>query len=419
MKNLFRLIIASVMLTISSTLSAQEVFLGSWSGNITVGQTRLTIVLNLSQNQDGILECTLDSPDQGAKGIKAVAAVSNSISLEINVASLGATYKGIYFNNSLIGTFSQLGQEFPLTLKKGIEKLNRPQEPSAPFPYTEEEVTFVNEKAEAKLAGSLITPQAAAEGCPVVIFVTGSGQENRNEEIYDHKPFLVIADYLARNGIASLRFDDRNFGTSHGGDVANATTLDFLEDARAGVNFLKSKSCFGRIGVIGHSEGGSIAFMLGAANDVDFVISLAGIGVKGDEALAAQANRVFELQGSDQRYTIQSYRSAVHAQRNKWLDWFIDYDPSEDIKACTCPVFAVNGDKDCQVISALNLTGIQSNLSDNPANFIKEYPELNHLFQHCQTGLPTEYRQIEETVSTEVLADLCAWILETSRHQAH
>ncbi len=410
MRPLLRFLLPAALLFLSSPLTAQEAFVGSWSGKLSAGPVSLTIVINLSSGPDGTLECTMDSPDQSAKGIKATASVINSVSLEVSVASLGASYKGILFGDSLIGTFTQLGQEIPLTLKKGVEKLNRPQNPSAPFPYTEEEVTFTNEKAGATLAGTLITPQTASEGNPVVIFVSGSGLEDRNEEIYDHKPFLVIADFLARNGIASLRYDDRCFGASTGGDVSKATTPDFLDDAREGVSFLKEKGCFGKIGVIGHSEGASIAFMLGAAGDVDFVVSLAGIGVKGDEALLAQSNRILELQGSDQRHTLQSFRATALSQGSAWLSWFINYDPSPDIEACKCPVFAVNGDRDCQVISSVNLPGIRAGLSGNPSSVIKEYPELNHLFQHCQTGLPTEYRSIQETFSPEVLSDIAAWI---------
>lgn len=416
MKKMLSFLLAAVFLSLSLTATAQEAFLGSWSGKLSAGPVTLTIVINLSSGPDGALVCTMDSPDQSAKGIKATASIANSVSLEVNVASLGASYKGILFGDSLVGTFSQLGQELPLTLKKGIEKLNRPQNPSAPFPYSEEEVTFTNEKAGATLAGTLITPLTPAEGNPVVLFVSGSGLEDRNEEIYEHKPFLVIADFLARNGIASLRYDDRCFGASSGGDVSKATTLDFMEDSRAGIAFLKSKGSFGNIGVIGHSEGGSIAFMLGAEGAVDYAVSLAGVGVKGDEALMAQSNRVLELQGSDQRYTLQDFRSTVLSQGNAWLSWFINYDPSDDIKRCKCPVFALNGDKDCQVISSINLTGIRSNLPDNPATVIKEYPGLNHLFQHCQTGLPTEYRSIEETISPEVLGDIAAFIHKLEKH---
>lgn len=403
------LAILSLLTAMTLGANAQQAYLGTWHGKLTAGEMSITIGLNLTEGPDGTLACTMDSPDQGAKGIKAEASM-NGLSLEVKIPILGAGYKGFLMNNKIIGTFSQMGQEVPLVFEKGEEVLIRTQIPQPPFPYKEEEVTFCNKAAGATLAGTLLIPDSPAPGDPVVIMVTGSGQEDRNEEVYDHKPFLVIADYLARNGIASLRYDDRNFGESRGGDVANATTPDFRDDAKAGVEYLKARGGFGKIGVLGHSEGGSIAFMLGAAAEVDFIISLAGVGVKGDEALTAQANRILELQGTPQRYSIADFRSTVKAQQSPWLNWFIDYDPLPDIQACNCPVLAINGDRDTQVIASLNLSSIKANLPQNPKNQFREYPGLNHLFQHCNTGAPTEYRAIEETCSPEVLKDIAEWI---------
>ena len=243
-----------------------------------------------------------------------------------------------------------------------------------------------------------------------MLMVTGSGLENRDEEVFDHKPFLVIADYLARNGIATLRYDDRSFGESKGGDVKNATTKDFARDAEAGIAYLKSTKKFGKVGVLGHSEGGSIAFMLGAKDKVDFIISMAGIGVKGDTVLTAQTNKAMELAGQTKRLTTLQYRVNTMFQKSPWLNYFIDYDPAADIAATKCPVMAINGDKDIQVISSLDLPRIKKNLHENKYNFIREYPSLNHLFQHCTTGTPSEYRSIEETISPEVLSDMAKWI---------
>lgn len=240
--------------------------------------------------------------------------------------------------------------------------------------------------------------------------VSGSGQQDRDEEIFGHRPFLVIADYLARNGIASLRYDDRGFGASEGGDVEHATTEDFMQDALAAVEFLRSSGRFSKVGVLGHSEGGSIGFMLGAAGAVDFVISLAGPGVMGDVALTAQVNRIMELSGQPGMVSEEMYRANVRVENNPWLNWFIDYDPSDDISSMKCPVMALNGDKDCQVISSLNLAAIQEKLPRDSRNFIKEYASLNHLFQHCTVGASTEYRSIEETISPEVLSDISGWI---------
>lgn len=395
---------------LSWTASAQNAFIGIWNGKIDLGQTSLSLVFTISEDSEGKLSCSMDSPDQGAKGIVAEAVVKNDIVLDVNVPSIGANFNGILYGNSIFGKFSQFGNEFALTLNKGAEKLLRPQTPKPPFPYSEEEVVFENKKAGAHLAGTLTIPDNFTADTPIVIMISGSGLEDRNEEIFEHKPFWVIADYLARKGIASLRYDDRTFGKSTGGDVENATTLDFLEDARSGIEYIKSRGYANHIGALGHSEGANIAFMLGASKDVDFVISLAGVGVSCDEALAAQVNKTLELQGVDQRITAKEYRDQVLAQGSSWLKWFINYNPVPDISACACPVFAINGDKDIQVISSLNLTSISENLPKSDQNFVKEYPSLNHLFQHCRTGAVTEYRTIEETISFEVLEDLASWL---------
>ena len=170
------------------------------------------------------------------------------------------------------------------------------------------------------------------------------------------------------------------------------------------------KKIFGKVGVLGHSEGGSIAFMLGAQKKADFIVSLAGPGVKGDTLLAAQSNRILELSGMPANVTTEKYRQLQSVQQIPWVRWFIDYDPSDDIRKTRCPVFALNGDHDCQVISSLNLQAIKRLLPSSSKHLIKEYPQLNHLFQHCTTGLPAEYGQIEETISPEVLMDIAQWI---------
>ena len=277
----------------------------------------------------------------------------------------------------------------------------------------------------ASTASTASTAQDKAPGsdntAPVaVVMVSGSGLQDRDEQIFGHRPFLVIADYLARNGIASLRYDDRGFGESTGAEsVGTVTTEDFMQDALAAVEYLRGTGRFSRIGVLGHSEGANIAFMLGALGKVDFVISLAGIGVRGDEALTAQANIILELSGQTGDIGVETYRRSVLAQNQPWLSWFIDYDPTADISGTACPVMAVNGSLDSQVISSLNLGAIREKLPGGSGdgmsgakNFVKEYASLNHLFQHCTTGAPTEYRGIEETMSEELLADIAAWIRE-------
>ena len=389
---------------------AQKPIEGDWMGKLNLGPQSLTIVLHVTCDAQGKAECTLDSPDQGAKGIAVETDYCSSDSISVSLASLALSFQGKVKGDEIVGTFTQ-GQSFPLVLKRGEEKLNRPQNPVAPYPYKTEEVAFKNVADGATLVGTLSYPVGYKKGkTPVVLMVTGSGQENRDEEIFDHKPFLVIADYLARRGVATLRYDDRGFGKSTGGDVDHATTLDFMRDAASGVDFLRTSKQFGKVGVLGHSEGGSIAFMLGAKGKVDFVISMAGIGVKGDTALTAQTNKILELTGQSMRFSTHQYRMNAIIKRSPWLNFFIDYDPSADISKTLCPVMAINGSSDVQVISLLNLAGIKAHLKPNPKNIIKEYPSLNHLFQHCKTGNVSEYRMIEETVSPEVLEDIVRFI---------
>ena len=389
---------------------AQKPIEGDWMGKLNLGPQSLTIVLHVNCDAQGKAECTLDSPDQGAKGIAIETDYCSSDSISVSLASLALSFQGKLKGDEIVGTFTQ-GQSFPLVLKRGEEKLNRPQNPVAPYPYKTEEVAFKNVADGATLVGTLSYPIGYKKGqTPVVLMVTGSGQENRDEEIFDHKPFLVIADYLARHGVATLRYDDRSFGKSTGGDVEHTTTLDFMRDAASGVDFLRTSKQFGKVGILGHSEGGSIAFMLGAKGKVDFVISMAGIGVKGDTALTAQTNKILELTGQSMRFSTHQYRMNAIIKRSPWLNFFIDYDPSEDISKTLCPVMAINGSRDIQVISSLNLAGIKAHLKPNPKNIIKEYPSLNHLFQHCKTGNVSEYRIIEETVSPEVLEDIVRFI---------
>ena len=400
------------VLALAATQSFGQQIAGPWTGQLDLGAQKLTLVLHFDKDASGKDVCTIDSPDQSAKGIPATLNFISADSVNIAVPSIGMTYAGKLEAGVLKGTFSQMGMNLPLDMKPGVVKHNRPQHPVELYPYQDKEIAFQNEAANAWFAGTLVYPEGYKEGdkVPVLIMVTGSGAENRDEEIFDHKPFLVIADYLARHGIATLRYDDRATAKSVGGDVENATTEDFMRDAAAGVEYLRSRKAFGKTGVLGHSEGGSIAFMLGARKKTDFIVSLAGPGVKGDTLLAAQNNMILVLSGQPATMTVETLRRQTAVQNMPWVKWFIDYDPSDDISKTRCPVFALNGDLDCQVISIQNLPAIRQLLPSSKRNLIKEYPSLNHLFQHCTTGLPDEYGQIEETLSPEVLSDIAEWI---------
>ncbi len=375
-------------------------FEGTWSGEIDVNGSKLGLVFHIGET------CTLDVPAQGAKDIPAKFNVDNG-SLKIGIPLLGASYEGMFFMGSIMGTFRQNGMEFPLTLKQGEPVPKRPQTPVGPFPYETTEVTFRN--GDAVLSGTLTMPATVGKDVPVLLMVSGSGQQNRDEELMDHKPFAVIADAFARNGIATLRYDDRGCGASTG-DLTTATTDTFAADALEGIRFLRAQG-YAKVGILGHSEGGTIAFMLAASADgPDFIISLAGMAENGEATLLAQTEKIAVVQGlpEDQAkaYAKQSVTSAKTAS-NTWMKRFLELDPTAYISKITCPVLALNGEKDLQVIADRNIHIIKDSL---PSATVKTYPDLNHLFQHCKTGSPTEYYEIEETISPEVLADMVNWI---------
>ncbi len=399
-----RLLLATLITLIALTARAQDLN-GPWNGAIKVNGSELGLVFRIA---DGA--CTLDVPAQGAKDIPAEYKIENG-SLKITVASIGASYEGVHFRGDLMGTFKQSGMSFPLTLKRGLPAANRPQTPVGPFPYNTEEVTFAN--GDAGLSGTLTTPESASLDTPVLLMVSGSGQQNRDEELMEHKPFAVIADAFAREGIATLRYDDRGFGASSG-DLMEATTETFAADALEGMKFLRGLG-YKNVGVLGHSEGGTIAFMLAAAEGgPDFIISMAGMAEDGEGTLLAQTIKIAVAQGvteAQAKVLAEQSVAANKAAANVWMRYFLELDPAPYISKVTCPALALNGEMDLQVIAERNIPIIKELL---PAATIKTYPGLNHLFQHCKTGSPTEYYEIEETISPEVLGDMVSWIKKMS-----
>ncbi|MBQ9660250.1 MAG: alpha/beta fold hydrolase [Bacteroidales bacterium] len=411
--------------------SSAQIPAGVWSGKVEVRQgVSLGLVFRFSEEGG----CTLDVPDQGARGIPAQA-TATLVGIKITVPSIGAAFEGVRLARGISGSFTQRGVSFPLTLSPGEPRLNRPQTPQGPFPYQTEEISFSN--GDATLRGTLTLPEGCTRQTPVLLLVTGSGQQNRDEEIFEHKPFAVIADYLARRGIATLRYDDRGFGESTG-DVLSATTEDFKEDARAGIDLLRER--FARVGVLGHSEGGTIALMLAAEGKIDFVVSLAGMVVSGARTLLAQNHAALLQAGFPESETIrycdalekafaqisageqpaasiddydlpealrQNYKLAITQFLTPYMRYFITLDATKLLGQVRCPVLALNGTKDTQVDAATNLGALEEGL---PAARIIRCEGLNHLFQHCRTGLATEYREIEETIAPEVLEWIAGWI---------
>ena len=288
MKRLLLFLIALLSLTVSWAQGLS----GTWNGKLNLGTVKLTLVLHIGDNS-----CTLDSPDQGAKGITGKVNFLSADSIDVAFESLGGMYAGKLNDGKLKGIFTQMGYRLNLELEKGELVRQRPQTPKAPFPYLTEEVRFENVEDTASLAGTLTWPEGYQKGkkVPVVLMITGSGMQNRDEEIFDHKPFAVIADYLAHHGIASLRYDDRQVGGSTG-DVSHATSEHFKRDAEAGLKYLKDMKKFSRVGVIGHSEGGTIAFMLAKEKKPDFIVTMAGTGIRVDSVITEQTNYLLRLQ---------------------------------------------------------------------------------------------------------------------------
>ena len=405
---------------------------GTWSGNLDIQGTKLPVVFHL--DDDGP---TMDSPAQGVKGIPIEVERGELGNIKIRVPSIGASYEGLWLVKQIAGNFVQNGVSLPLTLKPGEIRLNRPQTPKPPFPYEQEEVSFTN--GDAVLKGTLVLPEGYSRKTPVLVMVTGSGLQNRDEEIFEHKPFAVIADALARAGIATLRYDDRSFGESSG-DVINCTTEDLKNDALAGVKLLRER--FDKVGVIGHSEGGTIALMLGAEKQVDFIVILAGVVVSGKETLLNQNRFSLESAGYPQE-TVEAYckliGDAFDARVNggtmpsaenvdipdalkqnylmvwmqiqsQYMRYFLALDMRPLLGKITVPVLALNGTKDTQVAYGPNLGALRSGLPGNPSNKIEPFDGLNHLFQHCTAGTVAEYREIEETISPDVLETIVDWI---------
>lgn len=421
--------ILALMSVAAVTLKAQT---GAWTGKLKVSGVELALIFNIGEES-----ATLDVPDQGATEIPVEVSRDAVGGITLNVPAINASFKGLWAGKVIAGTFTQHGMSFPMTLTPGAPVIRRPQTPVGPFPYATEEVTFTN--GDAVLKGTLTLPENCDRKTPVLIMVTGSGLQNRDEEMFGHKPFAVIADAFARAGIATLRYDDRGFGESTG-DVVLCTTEDLKNDALAGVKLLRDR--FERVGVIGHSEGGTIALMLAGERQVDFAVSLAGMIVSGAETLLAQNRRAFESAGlpeseveafarllsdtftaiktraplpSADNYDItdalrKNYAAALPSLRTPYMEFFLGLDLSASLSGITCPVMALNGTKDTQVQCDRNIAALEAGLPSNSRSVIRAEDGLNHLFQHCVTGEVSEYKNIEETFSPEVLSEMITWI---------
>lgn len=455
-----------ILITVLTTLNifSQDVT-GEWNGMLKFQGVQLRLVFNISKTDSGY-SATMDSPDQGAKGIPVTSVSFEVAVLKLAVSSAHIEYEGIFKENLIVGNFKQAGQSFPMNLsKEKIEKQKtaRYQEPKQPYPYYSEEIKFENEKDNILLAGTLTLPKKEGN-FPAVILITGSGAQNRDEELLGHKPFLILSDHLTKNGIAVLRFDDRGTAGSEG-DFKKATTADFATDVEAAVNYLQKRKEINKkkIGLIGHSEGGMIAPMIAQrSGDISFIVLLAGTGIPGGRLLQLQQELIGKVSGvneADLQKTLTLSKGAydivskstssenlttdltnyirpaikdnsafqkppgiseddfvklqVDQLTSPWMQYFIKYDPAPALEKVKCPVLALNGAKDLQVPATVNLEAIKKALEKggNKKVTIKELPNLNHLFQECETGSPAEYAKIEQTFSPIALEEIMKWIL--------
>jgi uncharacterized protein len=444
---------------------------GNWEGTLNVDIVKLRLVYKIAKNAQGGFAGTFDSIDQGAKNIKL-----DEVTLdERKVHFAHKTGKSVYEGNlneagtEIVGEFRQAGLKLPLTLKRvaQVTELKRPQEPKKPYPYDEQEVTIENARAGVKLACTLTLPRGTPPqgGWPAAILITGSGPQDRDESLLGHKPFLVLADYLTRRGVAVLRYDDRGTAKSTG-EFVTATSLDFADDTRAVIEFVKNRREINgkQIGLIGHSEGGLIAPMIAAkSKDIAFIVMLAGPGLVGEEILYLQGQaimkamnmpaeklaeqralqkRMFDMvkQEKDNAAAEKKLKEIMDAEFAKlseaekkaaggmleaagarakmvltpWFRYFLTYDPRPTLMQVQCPVLALIGEKDLQVPPKENIPAIEQALKagGNRDYLVKELPSLNHLFQTCKTGAVSEYGEIEETIAPAALELMAEWIVK-------
>ncbi|NGX26472.1 MAG: Esterase EstD [Chlamydiae bacterium] len=471
MKNYF---IPSVL--IGKILFAQAIPDGDWSGTLDVGGIQLTLVLHVDQDEQGKLRASLDSIEQGIKGIQVDTIQIEDKTIKFSIEKLKASYEGIYNENEISGKFTQGGMKAPLIFTRDEtangKELQRLQHPQPPFPYHTEEVSFKNSAADVILSGTLTLPKGKGP-FPVTLLIAGSGPCDRDQSGFGHKPFLVLSDHLVRRGIATLRFDKRGVEKSTG-NYETATSGDFANDVLAGVEYLKTRKEIQQIGLIGHSLGGGIAPLVATnSKDISFLVLMAGPAVSGEEILYEQGvllqrnlriseerikqdrklrEKVFAIvkQETDYKKVEQKIRTemekhfaAVPPDANAsgsegiavihpdhieemlkrittpWFRYFLTYDPGEYLKLIKAPILALGAEKDLQIPPQQNLPVIAKILKEAKHSdyTILKFPRLNHLFQTCKTGAISEYATIEETISPTALNAISDWILKKTDKQ--
>lgn len=448
---------------ISHTIYAQDIT-GHWTGVLHIQNTQLKVVFNVSKVDSGYVS-TMDSPNQKAFGVPVTTTTFDHSLLKLDAKNIGINYEGTLIDNTLAGKLHQAGRTFELNLSRDTTTVHHFQEPSKPYPYYTEEINFKNHDGTI-FAGTLSMPRKEGN-FPVVVLISGSGPQNRDEEILGHKPFLVLADHLTRNGIAVLRYDDRGTAASKG-DFATGNTLDFASDTESAVEYLKTRKEIDqhKIGLIGHSEGGVIAPIVASKiKQIKFIVLLAGTGIPGEELLLMQKEAIQKVSGVNEAdrlatkkffsgvydlikkssdpqtlrgelevYVKNSIKNIPPSEKgnltdeqftkilidqisSKWIQFFIKYDPAIVLEKVKCPVLALNGSNDRQVPPKVNLDAIRTALKKgrNKDATIIELPKLNHLFQESVTGSPDEYSTITQSFSPTALTVITDWILQRTK----
>lgn len=441
-------LVAAALLAPAVALAQVAPIVGDWYGALQAGPNKLPLVFHVQA--DGT--ASVDSPAQGALGLNATAALTDG-KVKLTLTLPSAAFEGQLSadGKTLAGVWLQNGATLPLTMSRtppAVVPANRPQTPKPPFPYRAEEVSYLNPASGLKLAGTLTLPQGEGP-FPVAVLITGSGSQDRDETLFEHKPFLVLADALTRKGVAVLRVDDRGVGGSEPGKLVAATSLDFATDVAAGVAFLRGRKDIdpARVGLIGHSEGGLIAPIVAARDPgIAFVVLLAGTGVPGSEVMKTQSRDIAlaggapAAQAEEQAQLIADANAVALSEPDlgkvrprvvallrergaapataevqgrllslPWYRTFLALAPADHLSKVRVPVLAVNGEKDTQVSASQNLPAIKAALAGNNDVTILSLPGLNHLLQTAGTGAPSEYMQIEETIAPTALAAIVDW----------
>lgn len=442
---------------------------GSWHGVINRNGVDLRLILHISTDERGT-RATVDSPDTMNMNISVSDLTKEGDHVGYTMPVISGVFKGTLTDpNTMTGTWTVPGQE-TLTLtytrveesSEPVERL-RPQVPTEPYGYRSEDVTYENPLADGVvLAGTLTLPEGKGP-FPAAILISGSGPQDRNETVFGHQPFLVLADHLTKQGIAVLRYDDRGTNESTG-QYSASNSADFATDANAALSYLLTRAEIDHdaIGFVGHSEGGLIAPLaitdhaLGANTEhpIAFLVMLAGPGTSSQQIVKSQNRLIALSQGASEEeinkgeeFNAQIIQTTINASSTEeakagirgmlteeimeemslndmqaqtiisqyttpWMRYFLAYDPAQYLPRINIPILALNGELDLQVPAQENLDGLHALLKTHPDATITELKDLNHMFQHAKTGALGEYNDIEETFSPEAMQIISDWINE-------